>query len=464
MMDGKADINFYNLLVIEKLTDDTAAIKEVAESKIAEWRQKKSTNPANEEYYTVIRDRCSLARAVLLDSNNKRTYDDWLCKSDDAGKSCARLLSRGVYEDAARVADDIVGWRDIDKGWVGAGQWCLAAETYYRVWDEKKFWEAQSAVDTDLHYPAIFELKGDFLLKRVLLDAEKDIPQVIEGKDRASDASQLKDVFEQMCRDLEEAREAYGKMVGVGEVLCKDEYGICLDDVKAVSEGKQGICKTYINFINRFLKVMEDDSDEKDLTLTRVIDLVKVEIPKDLPLGGLLQGEELPSRLAGIEGFYDICLKACNDRLDVKPYRQRLTDARKKTIRAIIRLKILFIIEPIALSFMLFWLILFFVRLIKNDLVQLTGMIFSLAFAALLTTVVSWAYAQLVYMQNSQLERAVCNVALKDKPCDDDGRVRSNIWDNIRVEHRFTSSSISAYIKLGIVFFYFISVAAALLG
>lgn len=463
MMYGKADINFYRLLGIGKFADGTV-IEEAAKSKIAEWRQKTSDNTADDDYYTVIRNRCSLARAVLLDSNNKRDYDDWLSKSDDEGKRCVQLLSRGVYEDAARVADDVVGRRDnIDKEWIGAAQWCLAAEAYHRAGDEKKFREAQAAVDTRLHHPAILELKGDFLLKKALLEAKKDILQVIEGKDRVRGASPLRDTFKHMRENFEKARETYGEMMRGGEVLCKDEYGISLDDVKVVSEGKQRICEGYIDFVNKFLEVMENDSDEKELAFTEVIDLIKVEIPKDLALVGLLQGHELPPRLAGIKDFYDVCHKAYNDR-DVKSYRQRLMNAREKAIRAIIRLKILFIIEPIVLGIISFLLILFCAHFIKNNLAQPLGTIVLLSSAALFVAVVSWAYVQLVNVQNSQLERAVCNVTLKDKPCDDNGRVLSNIWDNIKIKHRFTLSSVRAYIKLAIVFFCSISVMAALLG
>lgn len=464
MRYGEADVNLYKLLNIDKSAPDKEIVR-AAQSKTIEWADRKSDDDAYGRYLLAIHERCAQASVTL--SNERNKYNIWLSKSDVYSESCVQFLLEGKYEDAVRAANGVAGQQDgIDWKSVGADQLCLAAEAYYRVGDEKNFSIAQSTADRFApHHPAIHELKGDFLFNRVLFEAKKDIPQVIEGKDHVRDASSLRDAFEQMCRSLEEARKAYKEMTGGGEVLSKDEYEIDLDDVKVVSEGKQWVCEVYINFINEFLKMMDKDLDEKDLAFTKVIDLVKVEIPKDLPLGGLLQGHKLPSRLASMEGFYDVCRNAYNDRLDVKSHRQRLLiNAREKAARAIIRLKILFIIEPIVLSIIPFLLILFFAHFIKNDLAQPLGTIVLLSSAALLVAVVSWAYVQLVHVQNSQLERAVCNVALKDKPCDDNGRVLSNIWDNIKIEHRFTLSSVRAYIKLAIVFFCSISVVAVLFG
>lgn len=467
MRYGEADVDFYKLLGIDKSANrDT--INSAADSKITEWSQRRGSQ-AYDEYCSAIRDRCALARKVLLNTSHRSEYDTWLSKSDDAGKRCVQLLSAGVYEDAARFADDVVGRQDnIDKEWVGVGQWCLAAEAYYRAGDEKKFGEAQSAAGKrPLHHPAILELKGDFLLSRVLFEAKKDISKAIGSKDYACDVNLLKDEFERICGNFEKARKAYEKMMYKEmmegeEVLSRDEYGIDLDNVKVVSESKQRICEVYSIFIKKFLGVIEDNLDERSLAFAKAIDLIKVEIPKDLPLGGLLQGYELPSRLVSIEDFYRVCRDVCND-LNMS-YRERLESAREKAIRAIIRLRILLIIEPIALGVMSFMLVLFFTHHVKDDLTRPMDIIFSLSFATLLAAAASWAYAHLINVQNLRLEGAMCNVALKDEPCDADGRVRSNIWENLRIEHKLSSSSISIYMKLGIVFLCLSSVGVALLG
>ena len=430
---------FYELLGVGAYADK-AAVQEAGNKKVAEW-----SDGANDAGDPDVGDRCcamatrgALAMDVLQDPEARKRYDAWLDESGARVARCVELLSEGRWGEAASEMDGVVLPPDGDKRWAGADQLTLAAEAYYRSGQDDRLGEALSAADrVSPHDPAILELRGDSLLRGALRDA-CDLLSSPEAC-RAGGTESLREGLERVA----EARGRYEEMRAAAPLG---------DQAASVAGGKLAACAAYESFVNGYLGASGGAAGLGPLE--DAVRHLPSGAPGDLPAREGLAG--LPPRLEAAGDFYGLCHDACAA--------LKLSSARQQVKQHIARFRTLFIIESIAFCLTLLVVISIAMHVVWSIFSAPLVMFLAPAANGLIAVGVSWCYFRLVNWQEAELNKGACNPELGSKEsCDDKGRVRKNIWDDVRIKSRFTSENISLFSKIGVFFFCVMALIGTLL-
>ena len=427
---------FYELLGVGAYAD-AAAVREAGNKKVAEW-----SDGANDAGDPDVGDRCramatrgALAMGVLQDPEARKRYDAWLDESGARVARCVELLSEGRWGEAASEMDGVILPPDGDKRWAGADQLTLAAEAYYRSGQDDRLGEALSAADrVSPHDPAVLELRGDSLLRGALRDACD-----LLSSPEAGGTESLREGLERVA----EARGCYEEMRAAAPSG---------DEAASVAGGKLAACAAYESFVDGYLGASGGAAGLGPLE--DAVRHLPSGAPGDLPAREGLAG--LPPRLEAAGDFYGLCHDACAA--------LKLSSARQQAQQHISRFRLLFIIESIAFCLILLVVISIVTHVIRNIFSVPLAMFLAPAANGLIVLGVSWCYFRLINWQEAEVCKGACNSKLgSEESCDSTGRVRKNIWDNIRIQSIFTSENVSLFSKIGVFLFCVMALIGTLL-